>query len=248
MGSLLALGIANNSGKSTFLLKDVYLSCQKKSVKWTILSRLLWAQRRAVLLEPVGKAMLAFSLCYRAWPGLLQVSNHSLCFPSQSTTGTQQCLWGDLIHQTKKNLPCQRSSNWEVFHHRKDSFNLSTEGELGERLPGDHGECACLPHGCRTHVLFPWFWLVLCVLDCILILHQTNIMCIYFCNNEFLPSRLTLFTLKYLRPFILLKNLKYLSQVSLTDKINAHIFYVFGWFFKCIFLRSIVWEMLVNLK
>jgi len=55
----------------------------------TILWRLFWAQRRAVLLESVEKAMLAFPLCYRvllsACPGLLKANTHSLCFPSQST-------------------------------------------------------------------------------------------------------------------------------------------------------------------
>lgn len=50
------------------------------------------------------------------------------------------------------------------------------------------------------------------VLSYILILHRIC-KCHIFMHNGFLPLRLTLFMLIYLRPFILVQNLKYLTQI-----------------------------------
>lgn len=60
------------------------------------------------------------------------------------------------------------------------------------------------------------FWVLVLgffnVLSYILILHHIC-KCHILMHNGFLPLRLTLFMLIYLRPFILVQNLKYLTQI-----------------------------------
>lgn len=118
----------------------------------TILWRLFWAQRRAVLLESVEKAMLAFPLCYRvllsACPGLLKANTHSLCFPSQSThrnTGTKP---KEICHV--KDPPTGKFSVTEwtpLICLQKEGWERDCQ-ETMVNVP------ACLPHSCRTLTFF----------------------------------------------------------------------------------------------